>query len=476
MGWGEEGYDRAAAGLLRSALPGEPTASVRSIETVLAIPPTRLAELEHNQRRLVAAAMILAQARHGSANDAVTFASGELERRLTQKDPDLPSVTLASFWAAVAEAHLTAGLARHATQAARWASEHAQETETTLRYRTHSLLAVALALNGEYDLADEAVQEAMALAEHHAWDRTPGTQFLLAARLQLASARLDASTLADLAQGPDGFPDSPTGRALRALAEAKAAMMNGWPSDAIAVITTVSNGTDQAVIPQLLRGFLTACQATLLITRGEPHKALTALETLQSSREHTLCFDIERAAAHLQLGDPRKALTATDDCIRLGTLHCLRTLPSVLLRRAIAYERLGYRDAADTSFYDAFGLIHRSGALNPLITLPCAEIRTLLARMCDARPDLAPAADELRRRAEAAPTVKPPAFVVPPLTERETLIAHHLRGTETLSEIAAALYVSRNTVKTQVSSLYRKLGTTDRQSTVAALEQGGFYG
>ena len=46
-----------------------------------------------------------------------------------------------------------------------------------------------------------------------------------------------------------------------------------------------------------------------------------------------------------------------------------------------------------------------------------------------------------------------------------------LRGSQTLREIAADLYVSHNTVKTLTLSLYRKLGAHSR-SEVLALSAG----
>ena len=44
------------------------------------------------------------------------------------------------------------------------------------------------------------------------------------------------------------------------------------------------------------------------------------------------------------------------------------------------------------------------------------------------------------------------------LTRRERVILAHLALPLTLSEIAASLYVTRNTVKSQVRSIYMKLG------------------
>jgi LuxR family maltose regulon positive regulatory protein len=41
-------------------------------------------------------------------------------------------------------------------------------------------------------------------------------------------------------------------------------------------------------------------------------------------------------------------------------------------------------------------------------------------------------------------------------------------------EMAGTLYVSRNTIKTQASSLYRKLGVKSRSAAVQAFRQLGF--
>lgn len=46
----------------------------------------------------------------------------------------------------------------------------------------------------------------------------------------------------------------------------------------------------------------------------------------------------------------------------------------------------------------------------------------------------------------------------------------------TLEQIAEDLFVSRNTVKSQVRLLYRKLGVNSRDEAVRILHQVGFYG
>lgn len=54
-----------------------------------------------------------------------------------------------------------------------------------------------------------------------------------------------------------------------------------------------------------------------------------------------------------------------------------------------------------------------------------------------------------------------------PLSERELVVLAELREDVSLEQIAQRLYVSRNTVKTQVRSIYRKIGTSTRAEAVA---------
>jgi LuxR family transcriptional regulator, transcriptional regulator of spore coat protein len=57
----------------------------------------------------------------------------------------------------------------------------------------------------------------------------------------------------------------------------------------------------------------------------------------------------------------------------------------------------------------------------------------------------------------------------PSLSRRELIVLSKLEQGLTLDEIAERLVVSRNTVKTQVRSLYRKLGVSNRAEAVAVL-------
>ncbi|NUU16573.1 helix-turn-helix transcriptional regulator [Cellulomonas humilata] len=53
------------------------------------------------------------------------------------------------------------------------------------------------------------------------------------------------------------------------------------------------------------------------------------------------------------------------------------------------------------------------------------------------------------------------------LTKRERVVLAHLREDITLQDIADRLWVTRNTVKSQLRSAYRKMGVSTRVDAVA---------
>jgi len=59
-----------------------------------------------------------------------------------------------------------------------------------------------------------------------------------------------------------------------------------------------------------------------------------------------------------------------------------------------------------------------------------------------------------------------PALMVEHLTERELIVLHYLPTMLKAGEIASDLYVSVNTVKAHLRSMYRKLGVSNRREAV----------
>ncbi len=60
-----------------------------------------------------------------------------------------------------------------------------------------------------------------------------------------------------------------------------------------------------------------------------------------------------------------------------------------------------------------------------------------------------------------------------PLSARERVVLAELSKGDTLEQIARRLFVSRNTVKTQVRAVYRKVGATSRTEAVAWAKTAG---
>ncbi|MGV8977216.1 MAG: LuxR C-terminal-related transcriptional regulator [Cellulomonas sp.] len=60
-----------------------------------------------------------------------------------------------------------------------------------------------------------------------------------------------------------------------------------------------------------------------------------------------------------------------------------------------------------------------------------------------------------------------------PLTRRERVVLAELTEDVTLEEIATRLFVTRNTVKSQVRSVYRKIGVSSRSQAVSWAEANG---
>ncbi len=81
----------------------------------------------------------------------------------------------------------------------------------------------------------------------------------------------------------------------------------------------------------------------------------------------------------------------------------------------------------------------------------------------------------IRRLEDRLAAVPPPRAAPSPgdLTDRELAVLRRLAGDGSLREIAADLFVSHNTVKTQARAVYRKLGAATRQEAVARGRERG---
>lgn len=126
--------------------------------------------------------------------------------------------------------------------------------------------------------------------------------------------------------------------------------------------------------------------------------------------------------------------------------------------------------AAPVTLTRALELGRTGGAIAPFVL----EGRRL-ERLLDAVPvpELFPALAEQLHASTSSRTERRPIAIVEPLTAKELAVLARLPSHATYRAIGAQLYVSVNTVKTYVRSVYRKLGVSSRAEAVEVARRCG---
>jgi LuxR family transcriptional regulator, maltose regulon positive regulatory protein len=171
---------------------------------------------------------------------------------------------------------------------------------------------------------------------------------------------------------------------------------------------------------------------------------------------------VAEAHSRLAQGDPLAALRRIAHVPEELSLHPVLRLHACLLD-ALARHGLGQLDEASRSLERALALAAGEGYRRPFVgTLPT---RRLLERQLGRPTAYAPLVAELLD-ALASEGGAPPGLL-DPLSDRERAVLRLLPTLLSYPEIAGELFVSVNTVKTHVKTIYRKLDTTSRRDAVA---------
>ena len=108
-----------------------------------------------------------------------------------------------------------------------------------------------------------------------------------------------------------------------------------------------------------------------------------------------------------------------------------------------------------------------------------STVRHLLREIDDIlrhRPDLGVLVDEVAAFRDSVTSVQAGAAGATPLSPAELRLLPYLQTHLMMREIAERLFVSRNTVSSQVSSIYRKLGVSSRHEAVEHATAMGLLG
>jgi LuxR family maltose regulon positive regulatory protein len=308
---------------------------------------------------------------------------------------------------------------------------------------------------GEFERAEGLLSHAAGAAETAAAPVQLATVLLQALTLAAAGPRsaargaLKLRALLAAARPNDRFPDFL--KLALADIESRVLLAAGEPEQARAALA--QSGALLAPSPEL-----TVRRAAIELHAGEPERAAVSLALLLDGEWP---IDLETAPqAHRDGTDESTPKLAADARARKPRASTL--LEAWLLRALLEHDR-GERRAAAEALDRALALAEREPFRDAfLVNGPAVcELLELQAQTGTAHPALL---EVLIEGACQHPTID--IALAEPLTEREQRILRYLPTMLSNAEIGAEVFVSLNTVKTHLRSIYRKLGANGRADAV----------
>jgi len=305
-----------------------------------------------------------------------------------------------------------------------------------------------LAKGRELDRAPEAIRTIV-----EEWD--PLVEALLAlARLRVDDAR---RALAEFRPAPD----TELSWSIEHFVRARAGLLSGEYFGALDELARAHHPRGGTASPGSFdEALLTTAEVELALAIGRVPRAAALLDRVGG----VPLLTVARARLALLAGDPAEA-----HALCVAGLHHATTFGRIDLAAigAVALLHLGRREEAAEKFARAIELVRVRGAVAAFALLPRADVEALM--------ELVPAGAELLVPVlETTPAPAVDRVAVVELSEREKLVLKELARTGSTQQIAARLFVSVNTIKSQVRSIYRKLGANSRDGALEAAHRWGF--
>lgn len=250
----------------------------------------------------------------------------------------------------------------------------------------------------------------------------------------------------------------------RAYAEALVHSVDGEHSVGVDIVHALEYELGGYPLTSFCRGLLATAKAELHIAARRPERALTELVVVNAESQHGLCPCSVRARALLTRRDYDACLDTVRPCLDIADEHAPRTMLDVLVTAAAAQLCLRDVDRAVESFVRALSLAAVTGGRRAFLLLPKPTLRALLAHAQATDPG--PAGSTVCERLAAMVAPRELRSTGPALSPRERLVLSYLATGASTKEIAEQLYVSPNTLKTQLRSTYRKLSVGSREEAL----------
>jgi len=334
---------------------------------------------------------------------------------------------------------------------------------TTLNGRAY--LALCDAVDGRYDDASQQADGTLVLAENAGWQGYEHLRPAYAASALVALVRGDwhgADRTLAYGFAADVGGDEPVLLVALYALQARVAVASGRIRAARAAYEAACRGATDVPLPPVAADLLARAAADLSV-HALAHDERLDLPSLhvRTTREVRL---VCRARTALARHDTVTAAASAREVLASGVDVIPLTRVEALLVLAGSSEAVGDVTGADAWARQALDEATAPLLVQPFVVAASGPLRTAVDRVVAGRHDQLATAigTHLGRRALA----DEPAPLVSPLTDRELAILTALATMQSNAEIAAELFVSVNTVKAHLKSLFRKLEVGTRRGAV----------
>jgi LuxR family transcriptional regulator, maltose regulon positive regulatory protein len=244
-------------------------------------------------------------------------------------------------------------------------------------------------------------------------------------------------------------------------------LARGQAADALATFEAAERLAGRLAAPHPFARPARAWLVSAMARLGETERAEEFLAGLDERERDSGGIRIVTAALRLAHNDPGAALAALgpvlDGSVRVGWPGWL---VEAFLLAAIARDALDL-DGAESTLERALDLAESGGELLWFLLHPVPELLERLMRHRTAHADLiAEIKIQLKETYGWIASPHPPARLTASMSESELRVLRYLPTSLTVAEIAGELFVSRDTVRTHLRTLYAKLGTHYRAEAV----------
>lgn len=387
-----------------------------------------------------------------------------LREQLTIEHRDELAELLPTLLNQAGQTYLYAGRRDRAVVLFREASASPREVTERGWFHGVALAAGVSALEGEMDEANRLVDIARVEVWPEGWrDGYIGSMYQVAEayraleQFDFAGAHHHLDTLAPHADTIEHWPILLNTRALAQLGE-------GSTAAALLALEAEPQRHSRSLVPAT-RLMLDATRALVLLAAGRAQDAEAALAR-HSRSSPIAALGRARIALVLDRAEDAVRLLAPVFTPRAGVP--VRVRADAQLLQAAAALRLGRTEFARESLDVAAAMLRDRELRLPLMLVPRHDL-VALSRLTDATG--APVASGLFADLDGVPDVLPRSLESIVLTSRERVVLAKLETMSNVTEIAESLFVSSNTVKSQLRSIYRKLGVRSREQALVVARE-----